>query len=318
MTNTATHTSTTVPAYLDRAGNPHLDANCAEAVQPIVQVIGLGYGFPCNCCDDFLAAQFGTGAALRARAAGVSDTERTYGNGDGSGRGNGPALASDKQVAFYTRLVRERIVEAGHAALIAAAPTMTGKAMSKAIDSLLSLPVLTMDVVKFTKVGSDWAVKGNAATLVPGATVTVTKSNGDTTTVLVGTVVHTANSSATALVATAPRVQAPAADMPAVPAGHYAYPLPGHPEDREYIVHVRVDVTDDGRTFVKRILGGRPASNLATRAAMVKALEAITAYGIAESAVLYGNTTERCCRCNRHLTDQDSVAAGIGPECATK
>lgn len=310
MTNTATHTTATVPAYLDANGNPHLDANCAEALAPLTDITGLNYGWPCNCCDDFLRSLYGTGASIRARAAGVSDTQRPLGNGNGSG--NGPALATERQVAFYSRLVRERFVGDACDALIAAATTITAKAMSKAIDSLLQVPALPAadGTVRFTKVNGDWALKG--ANLVPGTTVTVTKANGDTTTAVVGAII----SDGLAKVGKAAPVQA-ATDLPAVPKGHYAYPLPGHPEDAPRLTFVRVDVLDDGRTFVKRVIGGRPDANIA-RNLVKPTLEAIVRFGIAEAAALYGTELGQCSRCNRHLTDELSRALGIGPECRSK
>lgn len=47
-------------------------------------------------------------------------------------------------------------------------------------------------------------------------------------------------------------------------------------------------------------------------------LEAIRAAGPRDAATLFGTTIGRCCRCGRTLTDADSRAAGIGPDCAGK
>jgi hypothetical protein len=50
----------------------------------------------------------------------------------------------------------------------------------------------------------------------------------------------------------------------------------------------------------------------------VEILKTIRAQGPQTAATLFGRTIGRCCRCGRTLTDQDSRAAGIGPDCAGK
>lgn len=50
----------------------------------------------------------------------------------------------------------------------------------------------------------------------------------------------------------------------------------------------------------------------------VAILKDIRARGPQTAATLFGRTIGRCCRCGRTLTDQDSRAAGIGPDCAGK
>lgn len=47
-------------------------------------------------------------------------------------------------------------------------------------------------------------------------------------------------------------------------------------------------------------------------------LDAIRAAGPREAALLFGREIGACCRCGRSLTDADSRAAGIGPDCAGK
>jgi hypothetical protein len=72
-----------------------------------------------------------------------------------------------------------------------------------------------------------------------------------------------------------------------------------------------------GRTFVKRVVGGKPDMSV-TRDTKFAALEAILDLGIELSAALYGRELGRCYRCNRHLTDETSRRLGIGPECRSK
>lgn len=106
---------------------------------------------------------------------------------------------------------------------------------------------------------------------------------------------------------------APQADEPEVPAGHYAVASATGNNDLDFY---RVDHGTGqwaGRTFVKRIIGGRPDVNV-RQAEAADALARIAAD--ADAAARYGREVGRCCRCNRHLTDEASRAAGIGPECA--
>jgi hypothetical protein len=100
-----------------------------------------------------------------------------------------------------------------------------------------------------------------------------------------------------------------------VPAGHYATASLTGNNDLDFW---RVDRPEQGRhagrTFVKRVIGGRPESPVhgSTRYA---ALEAIVAAGIDEAGFRYAKELGRCRRCNRHLTDELSRSLGIGPDC---
>lgn len=67
-----------------------------------------------------------------------------------------------------------------------------------------------------------------------------------------------------------------------------------------------------GRTFVKRVIGGR-ADTPVRGAEAHQALVAIAAD--AEAMARYGIEIGQCGRCNRHLTDETSRSLGIGPEC---
>lgn len=105
------------------------------------------------------------------------------------------------------------------------------------------------------------------------------------------------------------------APYPSVPAGHYAVPSATGNNDLDFY---RVDRPTtgrwSGRTFVKRVIGGRPATAIRggeQHAALTRILEA----GIESAAVLYGQQIGRCYRCNRHLTDETSRRLGIGPDC---
>lgn len=105
---------------------------------------------------------------------------------------------------------------------------------------------------------------------------------------------------------------------PDVPAGHYAVlSLTGN-NDLDFF---RVDRPKDrrwaGRTFVKRVIGGKPDSPVRGPTA-VAALKAILKAGPAAAQILYGTEIGRCYKCNRHLTDEASRALGIGPDCRSR
>jgi hypothetical protein len=103
-----------------------------------------------------------------------------------------------------------------------------------------------------------------------------------------------------------------------IPKGHYATKSLTGNNDFDFW---RVDRPEQGkyagRTFVKRVVGGKPDMSV-TRDTKFAALEAILEMGTELAAALYGRELGRCYRCNRHLTDQTSRRLGIGPECRSK
>ena len=102
--------------------------------------------------------------------------------------------------------------------------------------------------------------------------------------------------------------------LPDVPAGLYAIVDPTGRNDLRFY---RVDRPTEGRwagyTFLKAVVGGHPDERVA-REAVAGILAAIAADP--EAGPRYGREIGRCYRCNRHLTDEVSRAAGIGPDCA--
>jgi hypothetical protein len=104
----------------------------------------------------------------------------------------------------------------------------------------------------------------------------------------------------------------------AVPEGHYATTSRTGTNDLDFW---RVDRPTEGRwagrVFVKRVIGGR-ADQAVRGTEAEQALAAIEAAGVAEAGQLYGQQVGRCCRCNRHLTDETSRQLGIGPDCRAK
>lgn len=105
---------------------------------------------------------------------------------------------------------------------------------------------------------------------------------------------------------------------PDVPAGHYATISATGNNDYDFW---RVDRPDEGpwkgRTFVKRVIGGKPNKNVYRQTAL-DALKAILDEGIEVTRTRYGTEIGQCWKCNRHLTDETSRALGIGPDCRSK
>jgi hypothetical protein len=103
-----------------------------------------------------------------------------------------------------------------------------------------------------------------------------------------------------------------------IPVGHYATKsLTGNNDLDFWRVDRPEQGTYAGRTFVKRIVGGKPDLNV-SRDTKFAALEAILEIGAEVSAILYGQQLGRCSRCNRTLTDEVSRKFGKGPECRSK
>jgi len=103
-----------------------------------------------------------------------------------------------------------------------------------------------------------------------------------------------------------------------IPRGHYATKSLTGRNDLDFW---RIDRPEQGayagRTFVKRIIGGKPDMNV-SRDTKFAALEAILEVGPEIAAIMYGQQLGRCSRCNRHLTDETSRLYGMGPECRSK
>lgn len=102
--------------------------------------------------------------------------------------------------------------------------------------------------------------------------------------------------------------------LPDVPAGHYAVPSRTGNNDLDFF---RVDRAKNGRTYVKRIVGGHPEMNLRFKE-LRPTLQAILDFGPDKAAKQYADQLGRCYRCNRHLTDETSRQLGIGPDCRNR
>lgn len=113
--------------------------------------------------------------------------------------------------------------------------------------------------------------------------------------------------------------EAKANPLPDVPEGHYAIATKDGANNT--LAFYRVDRPTEGKwagkTFVKLIVGGKPDSRV-PREQVRSVLDRIAKAGPDKAGALYGQEIGRCCRCNRHLTNDESRKLGIGPECANK
>lgn len=102
-----------------------------------------------------------------------------------------------------------------------------------------------------------------------------------------------------------------------VPEGHYA--VPG--QDGRDLDFYRVDKPTEGSwrgwTFLKMIIGGKPAVRIKDWERIDRVLTKV-AENPDLAAFLYGTNIGQCDRCNRHLTDETSRKYGRGPECRAK
>ena len=253
-------------------------------------------------------------AASNAAAPSVDAPDRS-----GAGAGSGPGAANkatDRQVAFARTLASERGItgEALDAKVAEWADLSKGR-MSKVIDALLATPK-----VEAPAEGRPANVRPNryegtcpdCGSTVPAEAGSLTKEGGRWVTR------HLPGACpAPASPAPAPATSKAAADLPDVPAGHYAIASEGDND----LLFVRVDRPDSGAyagaTFVKMVVGGRPDMNL-PRKQVPGVLARILDAGVDAAGARYGQEIGRCCRCNRTLTDEASRAAGIGPDCASR
>lgn len=107
------------------------------------------------------------------------------------------------------------------------------------------------------------------------------------------------------------KIEAASVTTPAVPAGKYALTVDG--VIKYYAVDCPTDGKWAGRTFVSTLASDDkyPIRNRAAREDIIAAIAA----DAAAAGKLYGTTIGKCYRCNRTLTDAESRARGIGPEC---
>lgn len=84
---------------------------------------------------------------------------------------------------------------------------------------------------------------------------------------------------------------------------------------RGEVFKVQIAVHGSGRPYAKRLEKG--SGEFVYDKGAIRNLSEDTLMTL-EQAKEFGHLYGRCCRCGRTLTDEGSIAAGIGPVCATK
>lgn len=322
-----------VLSFRDSAGNPHLDVTCPDIQGEWKSELGLAYGFPCSCCDDFLAGLEGKATGKWAKLAGDFPSAPLPQGGSGSGHSSSSNGPSEKQLAFLKKLMAEKQPEL-LAKLESGLLVTTKKSASDWIEKLLAMKAPAPEagaapstqVVRFRKMSGpmgqgqeEWTVHGAAGSLTEGQPVLVTKADG-TTTEVIPTKVWTDTGAGTsyATFTKAPSSSKAGAAQPKVPAGRYATAsATGHNDLDFWKVTCPTEGKWAGYTFVDRIIGGH--EDTPVRGATAKAaLAAIQAAGVEASGLLYAQESSNCRLCGRHLTVETSRHQGYGPECVKK
>jgi hypothetical protein len=95
---------------------------------------------------------------------------------------------------------------------------------------------------------------------------------------------------------------------------HVAIPSATGNNDLDFFRVVR----DHNVTTVYRVIGGHNDQRLALAQAESALWALVLTDDISEALATYGREIGRCGVCHRHLTDEDSRARGIGPNCASR
>lgn len=198
--------------------------------------------------------------------------------------------------ALLTSAVKATIVA------VTAGEDVSGFDASEAITALLAIQQILptpAGEVRWAKLNNAWVLKGDAATLITGATVTVTARKGESQKV-VGAILRIEGETVWAAVAE------PA--VPAVPLEEGLYRrsdgvvILAKKTQRGFLVGHEVE-PDGGREYLgKAGLAGLTEDHKLTL----------------EQAKEWGWATGHCVCCGRLLTDPVSVEAGIGPICASR
>lgn len=235
---------------------------------------------------------------------------RPAGQGTGTGKAKADNLATEKQVAFLTRLIAERPTAAAERHT-GAVETLTKAQASNLIEALLALPKENGPAApaadgpaeyRWAKVGDEWLARGPQAR--SGDRIVITKADGSTADAVVvepwphGEGLHRVRRAYDAQ-ANAPKVDLEAGKVYTTADGRF----------------VKVTLTRAGRQIGKVRLdeGGWEY--------VPGVLKHITGPVTAEQAAAWGHDHDRCVFCGRDLTDDGagrSVEVGYGPVCAEK
>jgi Family of unknown function (DUF6011) len=113
----------------------------------------------------------------------------------------------------------------------------------------------------------------------------------------------------------APAERAARKPYPRIPAGRYATDSrTGNNSTDFWLIEVPTEGKWAGYSFVRRVIGGRPETDIRGPEARA-ALEAIEAAGPEAARDRYSDELDQCWKCNSHLTDDLSRLTHIGPDC---
>lgn len=316
----------------------HSTPDCPEVAGPAVATPkDQAGGWVCSVCVD--VASTPRNAHSTNRGDSIDAPERGTGAGSST---NGP---SENQLGFIARLLDEK--GAAGAELRATFPErLTGGrhgTASALIDALLKLTSSTgAPEYRFRKLDGEWLVAGPAA--AEGSTVTITKANGETRKAIVTADAGTARDGV-ALHRVREADKAPAAparrSSRSIKAATFALKdrvvaLTGaQTRDRAIRVCVPaavlgVEDQPDAAYLVswsyafkgaERHTGGPGAVRTIPvgEASAIKLIDHLLALPDAEfigAQVAYGQHFHECGRCGSPLSDKDSKARGLGPDCA--
>ena len=198
--------------------------------------------------------------------------------------------------ALLTEAVKATIVA------VSSGQDVSNFAASEAITALLAVQEILptpAGEVRWAKLNNVWLLKGDAATLVTGATVTVTARKGESQKV-VGTIIRTEGETVWAAPAEAAEPEVPPVE------GLYrrddGVVILAKLTRRGFLVGHEVEPNGNREYLGKAGLAGLTPEHKLTL----------------EQAKAWGWATGFCVCCSRLLTDPVSVEAGIGPICASR
>lgn len=229
------------------------------------------------------------------------------------------ATATPKQIDFIMSLIAERAernnvpdAQAVRDALVQQRLTKTGA--SAMIDTLLAQPkdapkvdpaAAPVDAAPEVRSNRYAGKCGNCGKQVPVGAGRIERVNGRWVTFHLDGVCPSDLQS---------KLNAAAADLPT---GYYAIPFIGEGA-RTDLTFLGLRRKNDGDVFIVHVVGGHGETDDMSFEWSMKAIRALKTTDLKAARMLYGRELGHCGECGRTLTNQESRAMGIGPECATK
>lgn len=227
------------------------------------------------------------------------------------------AVATDKQFNFLAALMGERAERNGIADVDAAVAALrqqrlTKKGAGQLIDTLLAQP---KDAPKVDPAAApaEPAVRsnryggacGNCGKRVQAGEGRIERVNGRWVTF------HLDGECPTDL---QDKLNAAAAD---IATGYYAIPFIGEGSHTD-LTFLGLRRKNNGDVFIVHVVGGHGETDDMSFEWSMKAIRALKTVDLKVARMLYGKELGHCGNCGRTLTNQESRAMGIGPECASQ